>query len=417
MPNQKGSLKDRLRSWNLYFKYKVQIRKKKKEEKRCRKKMERELKKRLQIAASGKYYSKPKVIVFTIIGIFLGVFESKNSKQSKVVDVENKISKLENNCHTLTPNEKIDLISEIEKAILKLRTKNQFNDDIKTKIKNCESKLEAIKENGQQKDIQTEEEASRKGLYTPVLEIKVLNKEIKECQKKLKEIDFKIKNTTDYNSFYELEFSIKQIKQRVSELLIKYNNLRELPGFDNLENIVDIKFVDNFNLRFDGFKMNEQIKACNLYLDNIENIKKNKLNKKEKNDNYDEKKKNDIESKYNEQKKLKKEDKKIDNKLLEIKLADKIVLDAISIERKNLEKFKRSIIKMGVKYKRKTIFYCTKNILSSIINFGLSLFPLSLFENKFIGDLTSGIMINNSLRSVRKVLNPELEIIYILYRK
>lgn len=429
MPNQKGSLKDRLRSWGLYLKYKIQMKKKKKIENKYRKQMERDLKKKLQISASGKYYSKPKVVGLTIVGLLLGFFEKKSDKQESIMKIENKVKKLETKVDVLTFEQRIQLTNEIEDEIIKLKFRNQFNKSFKTQIPNYEIKLQKIKNYNDYKDhrkvenestkkhqsIQIDENIRTKDNYTPVLEVKVINKQIKEYQKKLQKINGVIKNTTDYNSLYELEFSIKQIKLKLNDLLIKYNNLRELPGFHNLENIINIEEIDHLDLRFNSSKINDQIKICNLYLDNIETIRKNILNKKEKNGYLKDEKKSNINLKQQEQKKVKKEDKKIDDKLLEVSLANKIILDSLSNERKKLAKFQHSISKMGVRQKKKNIFYYTKNILSSIINFSMSLFPFSFFKNKFIGGLVSGIIINNSLRSARKVLNPEMEIIYLLY--
>jgi len=427
MPNQKGSLLDRLRSWNLFLKYKIRMMKKKREDKKRKKRLERELKKDIQISASGKYYSTPKVVGLTVAGLFLGVFENKTDKQKQIVEVEGQIETLESQIDNLSLQEKLDLTNTIEVKIVNLKFKNQFNNDIKSRVKTCESKLETIKQtrsynseskkdSEKQKSIkQVSFSKGKKGIYTPTLEIKVLNKQVKEYQKKLKEIDSTIKSTTDYNSLYELEFALKQIKLRLNDLLVRYENLRELPGFHNLENIIDIETIDIFNLRFNGNKINEQIKTCSLYLDNIEKTRKSLLNKTESSEKSSDQKKTEVKKKEKEEKKQKKEEQKIDNKILEIQLANKMVLDRIANERKNVTKFQRSISKMGIKQKRKSIFYYTKNILSSIINFGLSLFPLSLFKNKFIGGLTSGIMINNSLKSVRRVLNPEVDTIYILF--
>lgn len=68
---------------------------------------------------------------------------------------------------------------------------------------------------------------------------------------------------------------------------------------------------------------------------------------------------------------------------------------------------------MTIKRRRPSVFYYTKNLVSSIFNFTFGLFPLSLFKNKMLGGLTSGIILNNSLRSVRRILNPEIQITYI----
>lgn len=446
MPAQKGSLIDRLRSWCLFLKYKIKIAKKRKEEKKRKKAIQKELNKNKQLSATGKYYSKPKTFGLMIAGLFLGIFESKTSKQNKISEIENKVILLEQKIEVLSFKEHINIYNSIEKDIVELKLRNQFNENIKNRIQICETKLESIntkkeKINHQQNknynqkretlnlsfvklteqktnlkidnNIKKNSSKRKKGVYTPVLEIKVINKEIKDYAKKLKEINDKIKNTTDYNNLYELEFAIKQLKVRFNDMLDRYNNLKELPGFDNLENILEIEDIDTFNLRFNADSIKLQIKICNNYLDTIENTRKEILNRKE--ENIKEKKKVEEKKEKKNDKEIKKEEKKIDNKLLEIRLANKIVLDRIANEKRNIIKFERSISKMGAKQRKQGIFYYTKNILSSIVNFSLSLFPLSIFKNKFIGALASGIMINNSLRSVRRVLTPDIEIIYILY--
>lgn len=445
MPNQKGSLIDRLRSWSLFLKYKFKLAKKKKEEK----KRQKQLNKRIQINATGKYYSKPKIFWLTILGLFIGIFENKSSKESKITRLEEKINLIETKVEVLSIEEKYELTNSIKSEIVGLKAQNQFNDEIKSRIEVCEKRLNNViakektgknvrtvlpnkklnesdiktnisnPEKQYQEKIQLNSTKTKKGVYTPVLEVKVINKEIKDHDKKLKEINNKIKNTTEYNNLYELEFVIQQLKIRFNDLLNRYNRLKELPGFDNLKNVTDIKQIDIFDLRCNVKIINLKIKECNICLDNIEKRKKELLTKTEVKSNREKQpqsadtKKQELKKETN--KEQKKEDKKIDQKILEINLANKIILDRLSSEKRNIIKFQRSISKMGLRKKKRSIFYYTKNIISSVVNLSLSLFPVSLFKNKFIGGLTSGIMINNSLRSIKRVLTPEVETVYILY--
>lgn len=418
MDSQKGSLKDRLRSWSLFLKYKLKIQKKKKEEKRRNKIKEKELKKKAQLMATGKYYSKPRIFALTLAGLFLGIFENKVDKQDKITSVEEKISLLEIKISSLSSEQYNNLASNIKSEITKLKALNRFDDDIKLKLDACENKINDItvkrtSENNYDYKQQANYNHKNKGIYTPVLEIKVINKELKDYDKKLKELDNKIKETYEYSYLYELEFSLKQLKLKFNDLLNKYNNLKELPGFSNLENIFNVENIDIYDLRKDSKKIEMQIIKCDAYLANIEDKKKsildkNKENKINNNQASDEKK---TENNTKEEK----EKKEVDDKILEIKLANRIILDRLANEKRNIEKFKRNLGKVSVKKRKRSIFYYTKNMLSSIFNFGLSLFPISLFKNKFIGGLTSGIMMNNSLRSVKKVLMPEVDTIYILY--
>ena len=84
MPNQKGSLKDRLRSWQMFLRYKKEQRKKIRELKKKRKK---EIKEK-QLLLTGKYYSKPKVFGLTILGLFLGLFEPKGKDKKINVEIQ-----------------------------------------------------------------------------------------------------------------------------------------------------------------------------------------------------------------------------------------------------------------------------------------------------------------------------------------
>lgn len=417
MPSQKGSLKDRIRSWNLFLKYKFKILKKNREEKIRNKKLKKELNKNLQISASGKYYSKPKIFGLTLAGLFLGIFESKIDKEKQIDNLEKEIASLENNINTVIYNNHNYNVIIIRKNISLLKSKNMFDESAIERIKHCENKLETIVEKKmiQKEGINNSKENvyvnKIKGVYTPILEVKVINKEIKNNAKKLKELNEKIKKTTDYNSLYEIEYSIKQIKIRFTELLNQYKNIKELPGFSNLINILDIEDIDYNDLRFNSNKIVEQIKKCNEYLDDINVKRVEMLSSKEELKKDVEREKKQKEKEKDRKNELKKEE----NKLIEVELANKIILDRIAVEQKNIAKFQKIIVKMTKKKKRKSIFFYTKNILSSIVNFGLGLFPISLFRNKLIGGLTSGIMINNSLKSIRKVLTPEVETVYILY--
>src|SRR5699024_4839706 len=46
-----------------------------------------------------------------------------------------------------------------------------------------------------------------------------------------------------------------------------------------------------------------------------------------------------------------------------------------------------------------------------------SLFPLKIFKNKMLGTLLSGFILNNNIRSMRKILNPSLRCEYIEFNR
>lgn len=435
MPNQKGSLKDRLRSWTMFLNYKLKLKKQQKEQK---KKLKAQ-KKQVQILASGKYYSKPKVFGLTILGLFFGLFESKEKKEVKSLEQRVIIleKKLENN---ILDDNIFEEIKSIEKDIMiSKNSKKKVNsivdrceqklNSLKVKVKNNvttnnnKSKTELeVKKNTQKSDIKIDDyeninnkelknSSIKKGVYIPTLEIKVFNKDLNKYNKNLKEIKSKINETNDYDNLYEYEFLVKQLRLKLNELLSKYESLKAIPGFKILEDMVSVRDTDEFNLRKDNKKIKESISLCENTLVRIENKKKELLTKTElKPTTKKVEKKEEVKK---EEKKIKKVEDKDKNKLLELMLADKIIYDNILKEKRKIARFNRLVSTMNVRQKRHNIFYYTKNLVSSLVNFSLSLFPLSLFKNKMLGGLVSGIMLNNSLRSVRKVLKPDIEISYI----
>ena len=433
MPNQKGSLKDRIRSWNLFLKYKLKLLKQKRE----LKKIEREKNKKTIFLATGKYYSKPKVFGLTILGLFLGFFEPKSKRQEKAKDIELKIIKLEQKVKigVLSKQDIVEL-NRIEKQISISKYSKNNNEVEKIYFSNYESRINNIKaelnkktshsevkEDNEKKDLRVEEKkeidtnnltSNKKvvGFYIPILEIKKFNKDLKQYKKDLQDYNQKISNENNYNNLYEPEFLIKQLKIKLKNLLIQYDNLKDLPGFSSLSNISDIMNIDFNDLRKSNKRIIEQIAICDSALEKIETRKSEINNKNEK--KAKEIVKEDV--KKEEKKEIKNKDKKEEDKaILEILVANRIICDKIAQEQRKIAKFQRSISKVSIRQKRHSIFYYSKNFVSSILNFGFSLFPLSLFKNKFLGGIVSGIMLNNSLRSARRILNPDIEIDYMIY--
>ena len=434
MPNQKGSLKDRLRSWLMFLNYKIKLKKQLKEQNKVQKKQ-------IQINASGKFYNKYKVFGLTILGLFFGLFEGKESKFEK--SIEQRIilleKKLEN--HVLDVNI-VNEIQNLEKDIIVFKGSKKTNDESKF---NCEQRLNVIKTKINMQEelssniidgknslinrskINTNSSKSQKNkespttiemvsptkrcIYIPVLEIKLLNKDLKTYNKELKEINIQINKNDQYNNFYEYEFMIKQINIKLDELLTRYENLKLTPGFESLNDMISVIDFDEFCLRKDDKKIKESIALCENILITIEKTKEKMLSKKE-TKSVIEKKEETKEVKQEENKEQKVEDKD-KNKLFEVMLANKIIYDNLIKEQRKINKFNRLVANMNVVKKRHNVFYYTKNLVYSILNFSFSVFPLSLFKNKMLGSLVSGIMINNSLRSVRKILNPDIDINYI----
>ena len=252
-----------------------------------------------------------------------------------------------------------------------------------------------------------------KKVYVPILEVKELNKDLDKYYKKIKDIDLKVAKAEKYNDLFAYEFEIKQLRLKIEDIIVKYELLKTLPGFKELENYIKIKDIDLYEIRKNDKKIKDKIELCNETLSQIEKRKKEIIVSQRKTavviDKSNKQEKNKIEKKENK-KEVKKEE---TNQLYEIDLANKIIYDNLVKEQRKVEKLERSLAKMTIKRRKPSVFYYTKNLVSSIFNFTFGLFPISLFQNKMLGGLVSGMMINNSLRSVRRILNPEIQITYI----
>lgn len=436
MPNQKGSLKDRLCSWKLFLKYKKERKKKLKEEKRQRKL----LNKKTQLYASGKYYSKPKIFGLTIIGLFVGLFEKKtiNSKfdiEKEITIVEENIKNGQINIRDVEKVIKIDEILKDKNFIKKDKLDNYKKrlDIIKNDIKKPEieeiiknNSIEIKKKNKEKQDdveLQNEDKNLKnkdfssnkldniflKQNYIPVLEVKQINKDLIKYNKQLKNIKERINVEKEYNNLFDYQFKVKQIRYKIEEILLKYEFLKQLPGFKELDSYIKIKEIDIYDIRKDEKNIKDNINLCNETLEQIEQVKTKLIENKNLKKEIVQEKEQEI--KKNNTEEIKEKNK--DNKLLEIVLANKIIYDNLIREQKKVAKLERSLSKMTIKKRRPTIFYYTKNLVSSIFNFTFGLFPISLFRNKMLGGLVSGFMLNNSLRSVRRILNSDIQITYI----
>lgn len=435
MPNQKGSLKDRIRSWQLFLRYKKEQRKKLRE---LKKKQKKEIKEK-QLLSTGKYYSKPKVFGLTILGLFLGLFEPKT--KDKKINVELEIVNLE-----LKLNEKtidIEDVKKLEQIDKELVQEKHFNlvkntKKIDTYIKRVEALKESIKKeeiaeiiksntakneqnqtsnqeiikNDKEIKLNSESKVSKE-TYVPVLEVKELNKALDKYYKKIKDINSKVTKVEEYNDLFDYEFEIKQLKLKIEDIMVKYESLKSLPGFKGLENYIKIKDIDLYEIRKNDKKIKDKISLCNETLIQIEERKKEIIINEKKTTTLDNKTSKQEQTKTESKEKNKEVKKEDNNKLFEITLANKIIYDSLIKEQRKVAKLERSLSKMTIKRRRPSVFYYTKNLVSSIFNFTFGLFPISLFQNKMLGGLVSGMMLNNSLRSVRRILNPDVQITYI----
>ena len=230
--------------------------------------------------------------------------------------------------------------------------------------------------------------------------------DLKKDYEVLSTIEEKIKKTTVYNHFYDLENQLKVLRKKIEQLKEKYHEIED--SFDR-----------SIYLKEDHYELLKNTKSIDDILKRIEDDFKAISSKKkiifyEKKPQKQNNKQNDIKKKNAgnlEEKNLKKES-KID---LEAIKAQELVVENIIEQNRYFENYLKRITKST--NRKKTLFSSLLNFSRNIVNFTFSFLPLSFFKNKLLGSLVSTIMLNNSIKTMRKLTDPNLEIDYLLLKE
>lgn len=239
--------------------------------------------------------------------------------------------------------------------------------------------------------------------------IKTMNNNIKEYSKEFDYWKNKVTNEELYNTLFEYEFKVKQLLKEYKKMLEDYNLLKEQYNIESLEDILDIDIIDKFELRKNEKTILNKIDACEKLLVTIENKKQLLSSKINIDKNKKEKPKTTIDNvlKREEKKnkpKIEEEKKELKEQFDDVYLANKMIINNIIEERRIIQKISRKIGSQTPVVRKRTVFTYAKRFTGSILNFGFSLLPFRYFRNRRLGTLVSSIMLNNSLRTTRKIL-------------
>lgn len=497
MGNQKGSVKDRLRARSLFLKYKATKKKKEKELLKLKKQEQKMRIKAEQLRLYGKYYSKPKVFMLTILGLFFGLLTPKKSKnkidakidiiekeqkqiflrleQDKDVNeiynsIDNTYQKLEDlkktykkrilidSFNPLQKNKILNKIDQKQKELIvineichnKAKQDNKINEiPIKKELEINTNKKPSFEEKVTNNKVtetvvinspMKKEEELKKDYDKPsvninnkvesnevkkesplLLNIKKMNNDIKDYSKEFIYLKEKVTEEETYNTLFEYEFKLKQLLNRYKKMLEEYNLLKENYDLEPLEEVLDIDVFDKVELRKNEKPILNKISECQNLLKEIENKKQILSSKPISPSTKKEPLKAGVENKLEKEKDkkpkaLEEEKKELKEQFDDIYLANKMIINNIVEEKKIIEKLKRKISNQTPLTKKRTVFMYAKRFTSSILNFGFSLLPFKYFQNKRLGFLVSSIMLNNSLRTTRKILTiNNYQDNYILY--
>jgi len=216
--------------------------------------------------------------------------------------------------------------------------------------------------------------------YLPSLNEKV-SKVLKDYYKKEKELDFASSN----NETKKIDkYGLLKSENKITELLAK-TKLMEM--IENRETVLDKKDIKEKKISRNIFPL-EEIKH-----DDKKEIKEEIKNIEIKPGNKIEEKKTKEENK-SETKEANKEKLKSD-------------IEEISKSIKLINSYIDSNDKLVKNKKKKGL----KELYNQTARIGLSFFPMALFKNKVIGALTSVVILNNTIRSMRRSLNSDVEYI------
>lgn len=99
-----------------------------------------------------------------------------------------------------------------------------------------------------------------------------------------------------------------------------------------------------------------------------------------------------------------------------ILLMETYIYNNIKKQNKELKKFQRQMERLPFLSRKFHLIAGIKNFLGGTIRIAFSLFPLAYMKNKKIGFLTSAILVNNNIRTMRNAINM-MSIPYIEYEK
>lgn len=318
--------------------------------------------------------------------------ESKNYFDSKIKEIEIKTKFIENPTK-ITPIEAKVISESLEKNAKKINKPKNINKEL---LKQLPISVVVTKELLSEKKEQTKKKEQNYVIGNTNF-IKKANKEIKEVTDKIKEIEIKIPNIKQYNHYYDLENDLKYLRKKIETLKEQYDQIKDKIS-------IDIE-LDKYELYKSPKKIIETLELIDKDLKLIESKKQELLTKKE--IKQEEQKPQDKKQEQKQQKEQKKQE--VDDVIK----AQQLVLNNIINQNKYFDDYMKKMLKSA--NKKRTILTSLSNFSNIILNFTVSLLPISLFKNKLFGTLVSSIMINNSIKTMRRMLNPKLKINYQLF--
>lgn len=346
---------------------------------------------------------KIKIAYFSFLGLF-----SKNKININDKNYKSKVKKDE-----VELNKLIDDVVFLEKTV----TTKLFDDPVfvssKKEFLEKEKELDKIKK--KYIDINNTEVSSIKNIKEKIIQVE---QKVKRANKTFSDRD---RMVFDYISSNESNKS--DAKQNKNDDSIKGLNLEIVDLKEKLKKI--LKKEKNEDFEYEVYWIKDKIIALKKQANKL-------IKNEEKNDN-DVKKINkllssltvlddmldSLNSMVNANEKSENEEQKDRYRLnvQDIHLIESSISENLVNTHKEIDKLKNIVNLTNPKIRKKTFYSGIEDFFKTTVNLSASMFPIVLFKNQLVGFLTSSILINNRIRTVRKVItNKNKNLNYIEYR-
>lgn len=367
----------------------------------------------------------------------------KRDKKEKEIDISKELKKINKNILNIEKtieNETTPIVlkmykKEVNKKINKLKNiknlrtreeskliKDQTNTllNIKDKITICENKLKGLDYNNVKKYKINKTKTIKKSNIKQSKKTNNIKNKIKKNLslltipgvlvinniRKPKKVLIKKENKTD-------KIMIENIKKMNKEINNAYLNMQKIRNNNNSDKEEELNLlkekVNNLKKEYLELSKNDEFKDLKKYK-NINSIDPNHLVYHDRSIEdlveYLENSINDLKIKKVKEEKIKKQKQEIIIDKSQIELVKNSIKKDIMLSKEEIEKIKQDINKLGNNYKP-TLLERLNNFFRLSINVGISLIPFGIFKNKLLATLTSGIILNNRIRSMNSIFNNE----------
>lgn len=321
----------------------------------------------------------------------------------KKEEKKNKEDKKDNPLEYLIPSsKKIDVIDiKVEDKKEEIEEKKEIKEDKKE-----DKKVEVNKE--ENKDVK--ENKTPRMLLAYKEYVKYTNKVLKEGDKLLKDIN----NSNDYQLS---KIKVEELKKKIIEIRKLYYDFKHSEYIFVLEQDFELKEIDKYEVLKNSEKIDYYLNKCNSVLQTMEYMNSHKEVMGNINIKKEVKKEEVKNSKREEKKEIKNEIKKDENAKIiqEIEEANRMIIKEVKVQQAELNKFLAKLETLPVPVRKtKRLGFFTSYLMATLRS-GFGVF--NIFRNRHLSALTHGYILNNRIRIMRRIINPNVDVECITFNR